>query len=176
MLNSIKLKGRIALLLCPTVMLCSAVQCGCVIDDDQNVILTNATPEKIYCFSIWVDHADPGVEHQYWSDSNGYRYKIDSHVVIIDPNDSINHYGNFLYINMPSRGNRHPIMGLILLKQETFSRYNLKYIIENNIYDVRYILTYDELKKFDFRICYNGECSEETVTTLTHQGLWTIDK
>lgn len=170
MVNSIKLKGRIALLLCPTVMLCCAVECGCQGADLQEIIIANKTSEKIYCLRLRLGSDLKNSYTKYFSDSNGYRYQIHDDVAIIDPNASANNSGfrNVLCIDMPTASDRHPVMGFILLKQETFSRYDVRYIVNNDIYDVRYILSYDELKKNGFKIYYNGECSEETVTTLTH--------
>ena len=46
---------------------------------------------------------------------------------------------------------------LILFKQETLNRYTADELVEQNIYDKRYDLTYDELVAMNFTITYTGD-------------------
>lgn len=46
---------------------------------------------------------------------------------------------------------------LIVFKKGTLDRYSKDELVEGNIFDKRYVLSYDELKVTDFKIVYTGD-------------------
>lgn len=46
---------------------------------------------------------------------------------------------------------------IIIFKQSTMDKYTEDELVEKNIFDKRYMFTYDELKKMNFKITYTGE-------------------
>ena len=45
----------------------------------------------------------------------------------------------------------------LIFKQSTLDKYTKEELIEKNIFDKRYTLTYEELEKMNFKIVYTGE-------------------
>ena len=45
----------------------------------------------------------------------------------------------------------------LIFKQSTLDKYTKEELIEKNIFDKRYSLTYEELEKMNFKIVYTGE-------------------
>lgn len=46
---------------------------------------------------------------------------------------------------------------IIIFKQSTLDKYTKEELIENDIFDKRYVLTYEELEAMGFKIVYTGE-------------------
>lgn len=53
--------------------------------------------------------------------------------------------------------NSYHTLHVLVYKQSTLDRYTTDELIEQNIYDKRYDLTYDELKAMNFTITYTGD-------------------
>lgn len=50
-----------------------------------------------------------------------------------------------------------PCYQFLIFKQSTLDKYTKEELIEKNIFDKRYVLTYEELEKMNFKIVYTGE-------------------
>ena len=46
---------------------------------------------------------------------------------------------------------------VIIFKQSTIDKYSKEELIEKNIFDKRYLLNYNELKKVNFKMTYSGD-------------------
>ena len=46
---------------------------------------------------------------------------------------------------------------VIIFKQSTLDKYSKEKLIEKNIFDKRYLLNYNELKKVNFKMTYSGD-------------------
>lgn len=46
---------------------------------------------------------------------------------------------------------------IIIFKQSTLDKYTKEELVENDIFDKRYVLTYEELEAMGFKIVYTGE-------------------
>lgn len=67
-------------------------------------------------------------------------------------------HGKELEIRMPLAMSAYTACyQFLIFKQSTLDKYSKEESIEKNIFDKRYVLTYEELEKMNFKIVYTGE-------------------
>ena len=133
-------------ILCFFSILTTAMTCGDDFDESCDIIIANKSGDNIYIQSfVFDDTTTLTPMHVFERFEPGYPYKIENNGVFHD----------------------HPVIDalrqsgmkyqLIIFKQSTMDKHSKEELVEKNIFDKRYILTWKDLQSMRFNITYTGK-------------------
>lgn len=111
----------------------------------QKVIVNNKTDEDILIFSVIKNHIDILKEDL----MSMYRFDMTK---MLSANSAVVLDCFFWY-----KDNGAPSFDTLLvmiIRRSTLDKYPLGYLIENNLYDEKFILSFDQIKSMDFQVIY----------------------
>lgn len=131
--------------LCLMAMFCTASACEDFEEDMIDVWLENKSEE-----TIWVKGAS-FTDGRLISPYDVFRFE--NNVRDVKPEDTY----KFWRCIGPERLEQGIEFQIIVFKQSTIDKYTTEELIEQEIFDKRYSLSYDDLKAMDYKVVYTGE-------------------
>jgi len=113
---------------------------------EEKVIFNNQTNEEILIFSVIENNSEIAKENL----KSLYRF---DNTKMLSANSATELDCSFWY----KYSERKPITDMLLvmiIRRSTLDSHPLGYLLENNIYDNKFLLSFDELKSMDFQIIY----------------------
>lgn len=120
--------------------------CGDDFDESCDIIITNKSGDNIYIQSfVFDDTTTLTPMHVFERFEPGYPYKIENNGVF---------YDHPVIDALRQSGMKYQ---LIIFKQSTIDKHSKEELVEKNIFDKRYILTWKDLQSMRFNITYTGK-------------------
>lgn len=120
----------------------------------QPVVVVNQTDEDIMTFSLTDVYQNIMTENL----ETIYFYRRNS--IKILPANSATQLDTPFLLDDKGIPSHNEMLLVMIIRRSTLDKYPLGYLIENNIYDDKYLLSYDELKLTNFEIIYDNRDEE----------------
>ena len=113
----------------------------------QNIQIMNKSGEKIYALEFMFKDSTLLTPQ--------YVFEVFGGKLLIETENDSSFIGKIPIPETEDEANS--LYQVIIFKQSTIDKYSKEELIEKNIFDKRYLLNYNELKKVNFKMTYSGD-------------------